>query len=141
MEPEMHNPMFWPLFAMVLLTLLVWLRLYQTRLAEMKRRRIHPQSVATSSQMAALEDTRAADNFRNLFELPVLFYAAMLLIITSQIQSMPLLVLAWIFVALRFLHSYIHCTYNRVKDRFSAYLFSGLTLWAIWAILVYQWLG
>lgn len=137
----MQNPMLWPLFAMVALTFLVWLRLYQTRLAEMKRRHIHPQAVASSIQMATLEDTRAADNFRNLFELPVLFYVAMLLIITSQIQSSALLILAWAFVALRCLHSYIHCTYNRVKDRFSAYLFSSLALWSIWALLAFFWLG
>lgn len=129
-----------PLFAMVLLHLLVWLRLYQTRLGEMKRRRIHPQSVASNAQMAMLEDTRAADNFRNLFELPVLFYAAMLLIIVSRSESVVLLALAWAFVALRYLHSYIHCTYNRVKDRFSAYLFSGLALWALWGMLAYSWL-
>ena len=129
-----------PLFSMVLLNLLVWLRLYQTRLGEMKRRRIHPQSVASSAQMAALEDTRAADNFRNLFELPVLFYAAVLLIIVSRSDSLVLLALAWAFVALRYLHSYIHCTYNRVKDRFSAYLFSGLALWALWGMLAYSWL-
>ncbi|HWR96136.1 MAG TPA: MAPEG family protein [Arenimonas sp.] len=129
-----------PVFAMVLLNLLVWLRLYQTRIGEMKRRRIHPQAVASSSQMAALEDTRAADNFRNLFELPVLFYAAMLLIIFSQTESLVLLVLAWAFVALRYLHSYIHCTYNRVKDRFTVYLFSGAALWAMWAVMAYAWL-
>ena len=129
-----------PLFAMVFLQLLVWLRLYQTRLDEMKRRRIHPQSVASSAQMATLEDTRAADNFRNLFELPVLFYAAMLLIIVSRSESVVLLALAWAFVALRYLHSYIHCTYNRVKDRFSAYLFSSLALWALWGMLAYSWL-
>ena len=126
---------------MVLLNLLVWLRLYQTRIGEMKRRRIHPQAVASSSQMAtALEDTRAADNFRNLFELPVLFYAAMLLIIVNQTESQVLLVLAWVFVALRYLHSYIHCTHNRVKDRFTAYLFSGVALWAMWAVMAYMWL-
>lgn len=129
-----------PVFAMVLLNLLVWLRLYQTRIGEMKRRRIHPQAVASSSQMATLEDTRAADNFRNLFELPVLFYAAMGLIIVSRTESTLLLALAWLFVALRFLHSYIHCTYNRVKDRFSVYLFSGLALWAMWAVMAYTWL-
>lgn len=126
------------MFAMVLLSALVWLRLYQTRIGEMKRKRIHPQRVATSAEMAQLvEDTRAADNFRNLFELPVLFYAAMLLIIISQTQSTALLVLAWAFVVLRYLHSYIHCTYNRVKDRFSVYLFGAIALWAMWACLAW----
>jgi hypothetical protein len=138
----MRNPLFWPVFAMAVLTLLVWLRMFQTRVGEMKRRRIHPQSVAQSAQMAQMvEDSRAADNFRNLFELPVLFYAAMLLSIHVGIESTAMLVLAWAFVALRALHSYIHCTYNRVMDRFKAYVLSGFVLWAIWGLLVWNWLG
>ena len=138
----MRNPLFWPMIAMAGLTFLVWLRMFQTRVGEMKRRRIHPQSVAQSAQMAQLvEDSRAADNFRNLFELPVLFYAAMLLCLQAGIDSMAILVLAWAFVALRALHSYIHCTYNRVMDRFKAYVLSGFVLWAIWGLLVWNWLG
>ena len=134
----MHNQLIWPLFAMALLSSLVWLRLFQTRIDEMKRRQIHPQLAALSAQTGQFEDTRAADNFRNLFELPVLFYVAILLAIHTNLGSEILLVLAWAFVALRFLHSYIHCTYNRVKDRFTAYLFGGIALWALWVILAYQ---
>jgi len=142
MVPEMGNPLFWPIIAMAALTFLVWLRMFQTRVGEMKRRRIHPQSVAQSAQMAQMvEDSRAADNFRNLFELPVLFYAAMLLSLQAGIDSVAMQALAWAFVALRFLHSYIHCTYNRVMDRFKAYVLSGFVLWAIWGLLVWNWLG
>ena len=142
MVPEMGNPLFCPMVAMAALTFLVWLRMFQTRVGEMKRRRIHPQSVAQSAQMAQMvEDSRAADNFRNLFELPVLFYAAMLLSLQAGIDSVAMQALAWAFVALRFLHSYIHCTYNRVMDRFKAYVLSGFVLWAIWGLLVWNWLG
>lgn len=142
MVPEMGNPLFWPMVAMAGLTFVVWLRMFQTRVGEMKRRRIHPQSVAHSAQMAQMvEDSRAADNFRNLFELPVLFYAAMLLSLQAGIDSVAMQALAWAFVALRFLHSYIHCTYNRVMDRFKAYVLSGFVLWAIWGLLVWNWLG
>src|SRR5690606_29070443 len=64
----MPRAIFLPAFAMVALTLVVWFRMYTTRVAQMKRERIHPQSVATSAQAAArLTDSRAADNFRNLF--------------------------------------------------------------------------
>lgn len=133
----MQNPLIWPLFAMVLLCSLVWVRLFVTRIGEMKRRQIHPQQVATSVQTSHLEDTRAADNFRNLFELPVLFYAAVLLAIQANLENDSLLVLAWAFVALRFLHSYIHCTYNRVMDRFRAYLIGGMVLWFFWGVMAY----
>lgn len=125
-----------PVFAMAVLSFIVWLRLYQTRLAEMKSKRIHPQRVASSSGMAQLvEDSRAADNFRNLFELPVLFYVAVLMAAVTGVASGLFLALAWTFVVLRIVHSVIHCTYNRVMHRFTAYLLSSLVLWAIWVFL------
>ena len=121
---------------MVALTIAVWLRMYATRIGEMKRERIHPQAVATSAQMAArLSDTRAADNFRNLFELPVLFYLALLVAAKTAQTGVVVLGLAWTFVALRVLHSWIHCTYNKVMHRFKAYLAGGVALWTLWAVL------
>jgi hypothetical protein len=134
----MQNALIWPLFAMALLSFFVWLRLFQTRIGEMKRNSINPQSAALSAQTAQFEDTRAADNFRNLFELPVLFYSAVLLAIMAGVHSAAILTLAWAFVVLRYLHSYIHCTYNRVSHRFAAYLLGGIALWAVWAILACQ---
>ena len=126
-----------PAFALVALTFIIWLRLYQTRLGEMNAKRIHPQKVALSKDMNLLEDTRAADNFRNLFELPVLFYLALIIAGLTGMTSPVFLFLAWTFVALRYLHSYIHCSYNRVKDRFMAYLLSSLSLWALWVYLAF----
>ena len=66
----------WPMLAQALLTAVVWVRMYVVRVAEMRRRGIRPQSIATSRAISsALEDTAPADNFRNLFEVPVLFFA------------------------------------------------------------------
>ena len=132
----MQDAIFLPALAMVALTIVVWLRMYATRIGEMKRERTHPQAVATSAQMAArLSDTRAADNFRNLFELPVLFYLALVVAAMTAQTGAVVLALAWIFVALRLLHSWIHCTYNKVMHRFKAYLAGGVALWALWAVL------
>ena len=76
---------FYPMLAMVALTLVVWLRLYLVRIPEMRRLRIHPQSLATSAQKSArLVDTRAADNFINLLEVPVLFYLALIVAYLTQ---------------------------------------------------------
>jgi hypothetical protein len=84
---------------------------------------------------ARLQDTRAADNFRNLFELPVLFYLALVVAdLTAQV-TLPVLALAWLFVALRIVHSAIHCGYNKVMHRFQAYFAGGVALWLLWAVL------
>ena len=130
--------MWWPAVAMVALTIIVWVRMYRARIGEMKRERIHPQSIALSAQIAErLKDTRAADNFRNLFELPVLFYLALVVVVqTAQVNALTL-ALAWLFVVLRFAHSTIHCGYNKVIHRFYIYFLGGIVLWSLWAVLTY----
>ena len=128
-----------PAAAMALLVLAVWMRLFFTRIPEMKRERIHPQSIALSTQAATkLRDTRAADNFRNLFELPVLFYVALWAGHALAIGLPAFFALAWLFVALRIVHSIIHCGYNKVLHRFYAYAAGGWVLWAMWAIIAWQ---
>ncbi len=124
-----------PVLAMAGLTALVWIRLYTVRLPEMRRRRIDPQSLATSGEKAGrLQDTRASDNFINLFEVPVLFYVGAFAAILADAVTPLALGLAWAFVGLRAVHSLIQCTYNRVVHRFIAY--SLATLAAI-ALLVH----
>ncbi|HEX9721372.1 MAG TPA: MAPEG family protein, partial [Ramlibacter sp.] len=66
------------------------------------------------------------------FELPVLFYAAVLLSLVLMIQDAQLVRLAWGFVLLRIVHSVIHCTYNNVSHRFVAYALSSLFLLFMW---------
>ena len=133
MNPQL---IYWPAVAMVALTLIVWLRMYFMRIGQMKRERIHPQAVATSAQAAArLTDSRAADNFRNLFELPVLFYTAIVVAAQTHQVTVLTLSLAWLFVLLRCAHSAIHCSYNKVYHRFYVYVSGGVVLWALWAVL------
>ncbi|MFC3551783.1 MAPEG family protein [Lysobacter cavernae] len=131
-----ERAIFLPALAMVALTFVVWWRMYFMRIGQMKRERIHPQAVATSAQATAkLTDSRAADNFRNLFELPVLFYLALVVAAQAELVSTTVLCLAWLFVALRVLHSAIQCTYNKVMHRFYAYLAGGVVLWGLWGVL------
>ncbi len=126
----------WPAFALVALTFVVWLRMYHVRIREMHRLRIDPQSVATSAQASGrFVDTRASDNLRNLFELPVLFYAGVLVAHATGATSATLLVLAWSFVALRIVHSVVHCGYHRVMHRFGVYVAGSVVLWAMWGVL------
>ena len=130
------NALALPAFAMVLLTFVVQVRMYFSRIAEMRRLRIHPQAVATSARAAErFVDTRAAVNFRNLFELPVLFYAALGAAFAFGADDPATLGFAWLFVALRVLHSAIQCSYNKVMHRFAVYSVSTCLVWVLWAVL------
>jgi hypothetical protein len=133
-----NNAIFLPAVVMVALTLAVWLRMYVTRIGQMQRERIHPQSIAMSAQATAkLSDSRAADNFRNLFELPVLLYLALVVAAQAGLVTTTVLALAWLFVALRVAHSWIQCTYNKVMHRFYVYCAGGFVLWLLWGVLGY----
>ncbi len=131
-----NTAFFLPAFVLVLLTFGVMIRMLMSRIAEMKANKIHPQSIATSAALAAkMPDTRASDNFRNLFETPVLFYAAMLFAQSTPQAGHVLLALAWLYVALRFVHSVIQCSYNKVMHRFYVFFTSVGVLLAIWVML------
>jgi hypothetical protein len=131
----MRNAIFWPLIAQVVLVAVVAGRMYVVRIAEMRARRIRPQSIATSQMAAeALRNIAAADNFRNLFEVPVLFFAVCCALAITDTVTMPQLVLAWLFTALRAVHSFIHVTYNRVLHRFAAYLGSTICVLLMWVL-------
>ena len=128
----------WPAVAMAGLTFLVWVRLYQLRLGEMARKRIRAQALASAADsVRLLSDTRASDNFRNLFELPVLFYAGVLLAAHIGVSDMVSLALAWAFVGLRAVRSAVHCPFTHVTLRFVAYVLATLVLIAFWARLAF----
>jgi hypothetical protein len=135
------NPsaIFWPVICQALLTLIVAVRMYVARIAEMRARGVNPQALATSREAAArLENVAAADNFRNLFELPVLFFAICpVLYATGHVTALQL-GLAWAFVLLRYAHSFIHLTYNRVMHRFKVYLLGMICVFAMWAVFAMQ---
>ncbi len=136
------NAILCPLLAMVGLVFAVWITMFVRRVGEMRRRRIDVERLATSAEITSLlDDRRAADNFRNLFEMPVLFYAGVLAAFATGAVDGVLVALAWAFVAFRAVHSLVHCTYNRVMHRFSAYLVAALALWAMWVRLALAWLA
>lgn len=119
--------------ALATLTFLVGLRLLAVRIAEMKARGISPQSVALSAQAGErYEDTRASDNYKHLFEQPVLFYALCALALASGGIPGWLPIAAWAYVALRLIHSLIQCSSNRVMHRFYVFMTSFLLLFGMW---------
>ena len=131
------KPLLLPLLAQVVLTFVVMLVMYRKRVAEMKTKRIHPQRTKSRSMVhGVLTDSEtAADNYANLFESPVLFYTAILLTLILMVQDSILVALAWTYVSSRYLHSFIHITYNRVMHRFSVFIFSSFVLLAMWVRL------
>ncbi|HBZ71944.1 MAG TPA: hypothetical protein DEP35_20335 [Deltaproteobacteria bacterium] len=131
-----QTAIFGPFFAMMLLTLLVWVYMYIRRIHFITGSNIRPRDLAAPGALAQLSPaavSNPSDNLKNLFEIPVLFYAlALYLFVTHQVDS-AYLTAAWIFVAFRTLHSAVHCTFNLVLLRFYLYLIATLAVWFMFA--------
>ena len=139
-----QTAIFGPVFATVLLTLLVWVYMYIRRISFFKRNKVNPKDLAVPGALGQLSPPEVAnpsDNLKNLFEIPVIFYAlALYLFVTSQVDA-AYLIAAWIFVAFRVLHSVVHCTVNVVMLRFYLYLISTLAVWFIAGRAALHYLG
>jgi hypothetical protein len=126
----------------VFLTFVVWVYMYIRRIAFITANNIRSQDLAVPGALAQISPpaiSNPSDNLKNLFEIPVLFYALTLyLFFTKQVDTLYVDA-AWVFVAFRVLHSVVHCTFNLVMLRFYLYLIATVAVWfiAIRAALVY----
>lgn len=129
-----QDAIFSPFFATMFLTLLVWVYMYIRRISFIIGRKISQQDLAVPGTLAQISPpnvSNPSDNLKNLFEIPVLFYALVLyLFMTKQVDTVYVNA-AWIFVVFRILHSAVHCTFNLVILRFYLYLFATIAVWFI----------
>lgn len=127
-----QDTIFNPFFATIFLTLLVWVYMYIRRISFIKGQKIRPTELAAPGALAQISPasvSNPSDNLKNLFEIPVLFYALVLyLFVTKQVDAVYVSA-AWVFVVFRVLHSIVHCTFNRIMLRFYFYLFATLAVW------------
>jgi len=126
-----QEAIFGPFFATLFLTFLVWLYMYIRRISFITSNKISSQDLAVPGALAQISPpavSNPSDNLKNLFEIPVIFYAlALYLFATRQVDAVYVGA-AWAFVAFRVLHSAVHCTFNLVMLRFYLYLFSTLAV-------------
>lgn len=129
--------MIYPLFALVMLTYLVMLITVRTRLRSVRSGQV---SITYYSLMQGAEVpdfiTKTSNHFRNLFEVPVLFYAAGLLYIALDLDEPLPVQAAWIFVGARLLHTLIHLSYNNVLHRLIVFGFANISVLVMWISIV-----
>ncbi|MDH5229105.1 MAG: MAPEG family protein [Gammaproteobacteria bacterium] len=122
-----------PALALMGLTACVWLWMLISRKKALQQSPQSMQVFATQQQTQTFlqQANLPAENFSNLFELPVIFYVMCLMLFVTQHSSFVFLVLAWSFVILRTGHSLVHIFFNHVIIRFVLYLLSSVMLWLI----------
>jgi len=127
-----QDQIFGPFFATMLLTLAVWVYMFVVRIRFINS--LGPVDLSIPGELARLsppEVSNPSDNFKNLLEIPVLFYAlALYLFVTGNVDALHV-ACGWIFVGFRTLHSIVHCSFNHVMTRFGFYAVSTAAVWLI----------
>lgn len=122
-----------PVLVLVVVSLLVWIWMYATRIPAMQRAAIVPQEAKFPGSLDRLPDSarQVADNYNHLMEQPTIFYALVFFIYLAGHADQLHIYLTWAYVVLRSVHTLIQCTVNIVNLRFSVFALSTLVLMAM----------
>jgi len=128
----------YPVFVQVLLTMLVYGALFAARaraISRMERTRGTPD-IAMGTVAWPDDAAKRANNQRNQFELPVLFYAVVAFALILKGADTIMIGLAWLFVVTRILHAAIHIGPNKVRWRWPAFAAGVLIVASMWIKLL-----
>jgi hypothetical protein len=118
----------------VLLTFGVLILLFRSRV-RMVREGLAPVSYFRTFQGSIETPEYSAKpnrHFANLFEAPLSFMPAAWRRWSPVSPGTWVVVLAWAYVAMRYLHAFIHLGGNRVRHRLRAYFVGWICLLALW---------
>jgi hypothetical protein len=122
--------------AQVLLTFVILLLMGRERVPRVMSGEIAVADIAVERGAYPLRARLLSNSFDNQFQLPVLFYVAVLLALWSASTGWVEVILAWLFVVLRYSHAAIHTTSNSLLPRFSAYTAGMVVLMVFWLWLI-----
>jgi hypothetical protein len=80
----------------------------------------------------------ANPNFADLLEMPVLFYTICLMLYVTHRVDQSFVMLAWVYVALRALHSAVHLSYDKLLHRMVLFALSNFTVFAMWVFFFFE---
>lgn len=126
-----------PAFVLFALTMFVQFRLGVLRFRAIKSGEVDPKLYRSYDGYPEPARLRVhSRHLVNLYEAPLLFYVIIVIaFITGNAGTVPV-TLAWAYVILRCLHSYVHLTSNRVMQRFRLFLASLAILITLWAVVL-----
>ncbi|MEZ5998017.1 MAG: MAPEG family protein [Hyphomonas sp.] len=125
----------YPVLALVVWTLVMWLWMYATRIPAMQKARINPDDArhpGSGYNDKIPPNIRAvADNYNHLHEQPTLFYALMFFAALTGGGDNTATMIAWAYVALRVLHSFVQILSPKVTQRFGVFVLASLALFVL----------
>lgn len=131
------HALFQPVAILALWTLLVLLLVPIARFRAGARGQVDFDDFKLGESARVPPETRVPNRvFMNLLEVPVLFYLACVVAVMLQQTTATQLTLAWVYVALRVLHSLIYLGHNVVPLRLTVFALSNVVAAVMWVLLL-----
>jgi hypothetical protein len=131
-----QNLILLPVFGQVLITFAVLVVMGGRRRAALVSKATRMKDIALGQDAWPEDATKAAKNFSNQFEVPVLFYAVAAFALVTKSVDAWMLGFAALFVVARAIHASIHLGGNIVMNRAYAYFVSVAAVLGMWVLLM-----
>lgn len=130
----MNTALLGPVVALVAWSMMMWLWMYATRIPAIMamKMKLDPDA-PRGEQMATLPASVRwkADNYNHLMEQPTIFYAIVLALAVMGNTAEINLLLAWTYVGLRIVHSFVQALVNKIELRFALFVLSNIPLFGL----------
>lgn len=134
----MQNTILFPVFAQVALTFILMFWTGKVRVGAVNRRDVRIKDIALGQKAWPDDAMKVSNSFNSQFEMPILFYlVVILLLIKGQITGL-LVALAWFFVATRLAHVAIYTSNNDLRYRLGFFTIGALAVLGMWVIFAIQ---
>jgi len=135
------NLIMWPVLVQIMLTWIMFILLGIRKTQDIKTGKVDRAKTALDNKAWSDDVIKVSNNIANQFQTPVLFYALCFIIYSLNTVTTEVLILAWIFIASRIMHAYVHIGSNHVPYRMNIFLFGCvalilMSLYCVWQLSI-----
>ncbi len=127
-----QNMIILPVFAQVLLTIGVLFVMGSRRRSALVSKTTRLKDIALGQDAWPEDAMKASNNYKNQFEIPVLFFAACAFALITKSVDYWMMFWAIVFVVSRLVHAGIHLGANPVMPRAYAFFASAIAVLVMW---------
>jgi len=124
-----------PVFAQIALIFATLAGVGSSRYMAVKAREVRVSDIALSSDGWSDKIKKVSNNYNNQMQLPLIFYIVVAFFILLGKVDLVAVVLAWAFVASRYVHTFIHVGSNQVLRRFQVFIIGAVIMMSLWVWL------
>lgn len=132
------HSLFLPVLAQVGLTIVVYVALGVAKSRAAKAQAVDRERAALHADAWPESVLKINNNLRNQFEVPVLFYVVCFVLVAVGTTGALVQVLAWLFVACRAVHAWIHTRSNYVPARRRVFMAGVVIVLVLWLIALFR---